>query len=91
MIYSDLYNEIINDALKRGLDKKKLEGYFERHHIIPRCMGGTNDKSNLVLLTAREHYICHKDLYLNNQDNNMLFYAWFMMSKTKNSKKEILK
>ena len=34
--------------------------YTETHHIIPRSMGGTDDKSNLVQLSAREHFICHK-------------------------------
>ena len=31
----------------------------EEHHIIPRCLGGSDDKSNLVKLTAKEHFICH--------------------------------
>jgi hypothetical protein len=34
-------------------------GYREKHHIIPKCIGGTNDKSNIVTLSAREHFICH--------------------------------
>jgi len=29
------------------------------HHIIPKCLGGTNEKENLARLTAREHFICH--------------------------------
>lgn len=33
--------------------------YKEQHHIVPRCMGGSNCKSNLVYLTAKEHYIAH--------------------------------
>jgi len=33
--------------------------YFETHHKIPRCIGGTDDASNLVKLSAREHYIAH--------------------------------
>ena len=33
--------------------------YSERHHIIPQSLGGSNDKDNLVDLTAREHFICH--------------------------------
>ena len=33
--------------------------YKEKHHIIPQSLGGTNDKENLVYLTAREHFICH--------------------------------
>lgn len=36
-----------------------IEGYVERHHIIPKSMGGNNSKVNLVQLTAREHFICH--------------------------------
>lgn len=31
----------------------------EEHHIIPRSMGGTDEKENLVKLTPKEHYICH--------------------------------
>ena len=33
--------------------------YFETHHIVPKSLGGTDDKNNLVNLTAREHYIAH--------------------------------
>lgn len=33
--------------------------YGEYHHIIPRCLGGTDEKPNLVFLSAREHYIAH--------------------------------
>lgn len=36
-----------------------LEAYTERHHIIPQSLGGSDDKDNLVNLTAREHFICH--------------------------------
>ena len=34
-------------------------GYVERHHILPRALGGTDDSSNLVALTAREHFVAH--------------------------------
>lgn len=33
--------------------------YYERHHIIPKCMGGSNARTNLVLLTPEEHYLAH--------------------------------
>lgn len=33
--------------------------YFETHHKVPKSIGGTNDRNNLVNLTAREHYIAH--------------------------------
>jgi len=34
-------------------------GYSENHHIIPKSVGGSDDKSNLVLLATREHFIVH--------------------------------
>jgi len=34
-------------------------GYTENHHIIPRCMGGSDDTTNIVSLTARKHFLCH--------------------------------
>lgn len=54
-----IYDSIIKRSLKRGLNKKKLDGYFEKHHIVPKCVGGKDENSNYVLLTAKEHYICH--------------------------------
>ena len=52
--YTRWYHNIIEQARNRITD-----GYIERHHIIPRSLGGSNDASNLVNLTAREHFICH--------------------------------
>jgi len=52
--YTKCYNNIIAKASSR-----KLDGYTEKHHIVPKCMGGSNDISNLVILTAKEHFICH--------------------------------
>ena len=52
--YNTWYNNITENARTRFLD-----GYKERHHIIPRSLGGADDKENLVDLTAREHFICH--------------------------------
>jgi hypothetical protein len=37
-----------------------LGGYLERHHVVPRCMGGGNEKANLVELTPEEHYVAHQ-------------------------------
>jgi 5-methylcytosine-specific restriction endonuclease McrA len=52
--YSKLYFTITSNAKQRI-----TEGYTETHHIIPQSLGGSNDKNNLVELTAREHFICH--------------------------------
>ena len=79
MNYQRIYNEITERAKSRGLNKKLLEGYFEKHHIIPKCLGGLNDKHNLVLLTGREHYLCHWLLWKINPFNQPLLYAFRMM------------
>lgn len=52
--YNLWYNLITERARNRA-----LESYTETHHILPRSLGGTDDKNNLVKLTAREHFICH--------------------------------
>jgi hypothetical protein len=63
MDYRKHYDSLIN----RSKTKQLEEGtYFEIHHIIPRSEGGTNDESNLVKLTAREHFIAHWLLYREN-------------------------
>ena len=55
MDYAKHYNKLIARAQNR-----QITGYVEKHHIIPSCMGGSNDKSNLVKLTAEEHYVAHQ-------------------------------
>ena len=61
--YSRTYDAIIAMAQRRNFttrkEAKKQLGYVEKHHIIPRCIGGTDDDSNLVFLTAKEHFVCH--------------------------------
>ncbi len=63
--YQKWYDSLIERARTRA-----LEGYVETHHIIPKCLGGTNDSSNLVKLTAREHLIAHLLLYRSYYFNN---------------------
>ena len=52
--YTKWYNQIIDRAKGRV-----LEPPFERHHIKPRSLGGTDDKENIAFITPREHFICH--------------------------------
>lgn len=52
--YSRWYHSIIEKAKLRVSST-----LTESHHIVPVCMGGSNDSSNLVDLTLREHYVCH--------------------------------
>ena len=77
------YQEFI-DGIINTRGRFSCDGYYERHHIIPRCCGGTNDDDNLVDLYAREHFIAHRLLALENPDNKKLAYAWWKMSFGKN-------
>lgn len=52
--YEKWYSGIIENARNRKTDE-----YTEIHHILPRSLGGNNDPTNLVDLTAREHFMCH--------------------------------
>ncbi|MDR0676496.1 MAG: HNH endonuclease [Elusimicrobiota bacterium] len=62
MNYQNCYYSFIT-AIKQ-LKRKKNDGvYYEEHHIIPRSLQGNNRKSNLVLLTPREHFLAHYLLY----------------------------
>jgi len=76
MNYKKIYESIIDRAKNR-----KLNSYKEKHHIIPKCIGGNDDETNLVELTAKEHFICHLllcEIYPN--ENKIKFAAWMMCS-----------
>jgi hypothetical protein len=59
MDYQKHYDTLINRSSK----KKPSVGYYEKHRIIPGCMGGTYDIKNIVWLTAEEHFVAHQLLY----------------------------
>jgi hypothetical protein len=75
MNYKRIYDQIIDRAKTR-----QIEGYIEKHHITPRCMGGKNDKENIIQLTAREHFICHQLLVEIYPNESKLKHALFLMS-----------
>jgi len=54
--YTKYYYSIVEQAKARTLPP---ETYIEKHHIIPKSLGGDNSKDNMAKLTAREHFICH--------------------------------
>lgn len=77
------YVEFINNILNTRGRFNCGDNYCERHHIIPKCMGGSNDDDNLIDLLAHEHYMAHKLLALEHPDNDKLVYAWHMMAVAK--------
>jgi hypothetical protein len=74
--YTRWYFNIVNNA--RIFSRN---GYVERHHIIPKSLGGTNDAQNIVALSAREHFICHRLLArmtVGDAKKKMQFAAWIL-------------
>jgi hypothetical protein len=57
--YKNWHDLIIIKTQQRNWTKKSAPCYIEKHHIIPKSLGGTNVDINLVCLTAKEHYIIH--------------------------------
>lgn len=76
MNYSTHYNLLIERAKFRTLNC-----YKEAHHIFPKCLGGTDEYSNLVNLTYREHYIAH--LLLAKIHGGPLWHAVNLMGRLK--------
>jgi len=77
--YTKWYYGIITNAKTRDT----VNGYVERHHIIPKSLGGTNFPDNLVVLTPREHFICHWLLIkmLPDKGNLPMIYALNVMQR----------
>ena len=76
MTYKEYIQNILNTRGRHGCGDE----YCEKHHIVPRCMNGTDDEDNLIDLFAREHFVAHKLLADENQDNAELVYAFWMMA-----------
>lgn len=79
----NIYNRLCES--RKNLNRKKGDGnYYELHHIKPRWLGGGNEKENLVLLTAREHYLAHYLLFLHYRDRSSAA-AFHIMNESCNS------
>lgn len=79
------YKEFIDNILQTRGRFNCGEEYHERHHIVPKCLGGTNDEDNLIDLFAREHFEAHRLLALENPEEVGLSRAWFLMTHYKNN------
>ena len=69
------YKLIYDKLITKGKQRTELQGYTEKHHIIPKCMGGTDLKDNLVALTSEEHYVAHQLLIKIYPNNSLLVFA----------------
>ena len=75
MDYTFHYDTLIQKAKSRTL----MIEYYELHHIVPRCMGGTDELTNIVKLTGREHFTAHLLLTKIYPNNDKLLFAAAMM------------
>ncbi len=84
MDYKKHYQNLIEKSKNR-----ELFSYYEKHHIVPKCLGGTDDASNIALLTPEEHFVAHL-LLVKIYNTPELVYAANMMtvsSHTNNARK----
>jgi len=82
MNYAKHYDALIDRAKCR-----LLEGYSERHHVIPKCMGGSNNIDNIVRLTPEEHYVAHQLLTKIFPKERGLAYAALLMGSSREGNK----
>lgn len=73
MNYKKIYFQLVSRSVERS-------GYVERHHILPKCLGGTDAKENLVDLYPEEHYLAHLLLCKIYPENQKLLYASMNMA-----------
>lgn len=82
MDYQKHYDLLIERARARV-----LQGYVEVHHVVPRCLGGGDEKENLVQLTAEEHYVAHQLLHKIYPESYSLMFAVIAMTGNPNGKR----
>lgn len=82
MNYQNHYNKLIERAKNRN-----ISDYTENHHIIPSCIGGSDENVNLVRLTPEEHYVAHQLLIKIYPNNHKLICAAAMMIPNRSSNK----
>ena len=89
--YLNTYNKLI---LKVQLTTPN--GYYENHHIIPKSLGGIDDMSNMVKLTAKQHYVAHHLLWRHYKKiddfesaKKMLYAFWAMSTQKKDGRRYI--
>lgn len=84
--YTEWYNSIIKKARLKNRKKLKRDDvnfiYYENHHIYPRSFGGSFKKENMILLTPKEHFICHlllTKMCINEEEKYKMLHAFCSM------------
>lgn len=87
--YTKWYFNIINSRSARELDPNE---YYEKHHIIPSSLGGSDDEINLIQLTSREHFIVHWLLtkMCKGEQKKKMYFALYSLSWTRDKTNRIV-
>ena len=84
--YTKVYYQIIERRIGKHLSKRLTHN----HHIIPKSLGGSDNKENLIRLSYREHYVCHHlltKMMKNKNDYHRMACAFHYMMYAKNMDK----
>lgn len=76
MNYHGIYAALIDRSRSRV-----LIGYVERHHILPKCLGGSDEATNIAILTPEEHYLAHQLLVKMHPNHQGLLFAAVSMAR----------
>lgn len=68
--------------ISRCLEDKDIIGYTEEHHIIPKCLGGGDNKENLVSVSPETHLKLHR-LLAQAEISRGLRWAYYNMTHIK--------
>ena len=59
MDYERIYDEFISDRRTREAALIASGEYTERHHVVPRALGGSDDADNMITLSYPDHFFAH--------------------------------
>lgn len=67
--------------------------YSEKHHILPKSLGGENNQENIIKLSSKEHFICHylltKSYDIGTNEWYKMNHAFMLMTASRNGKRYI--
>lgn len=88
MDYTNIYNQLVTSRKAMNRTAGRFSGY-ETHHIIPKSLGGSNNKDNLVVLTPREHCLAHMLLarMYTGEAKGKMCYALICLAKLRNKER----
>lgn len=89
--YTTWYYNLILSGKAQDVNRK--EGYYERHHVIPKSLGGSNKRDNIVRLTYREHFIAHwllTKMCINLEHTRKMCYALQKMTHKRSDIRRII-